>query len=77
MTINILFKFDTDMDTFFSQFSNNLPEIVRTAEVQVKHKSVVLSIDPFHEDSLDVEKVLVNDIKQYMRDNEIDHEITV
>ena len=77
MTINILFKLDFDMDNFYNDFVNGLPDVVSSAKVQVEHKSVVLDIDPFHEDALEIEKVLVNDIKQYMRDKEISYEITV
>jgi 3-deoxy-D-arabino-heptulosonate 7-phosphate (DAHP) synthase class II len=77
MTINISFDFTTDMDKFYDNIVNNLPDIVRSAHVEVQHKNVVLAIDPFHEDTLDVEKVLVNDIKQYLRDNEIPYNMTV
>lgn len=77
MTINISFSFDTDMDKFYNDFINDLPSIVSSAKVEVKNKSVVLDIDPINVNSFYADKVLMNDIKQYMRDNEVPHEITV
>lgn len=77
MTINILFKLDFDMDNFYNDFVNELPDIISSAKVQVEHKSVVLEISPFAEDIVEAEKALINDIKQYMRDKEISYEITV
>ena len=77
MTINVLFKLDFDMDNFYNDFVNNLPDVVSSATVKVEHKSVVLEIDPFHKDAVEVEKVVVNDIKQYMRDKEVSYDLTV
>ncbi len=65
------------MDSFYDNIVNDLPDIVKSAHVQVEHKNIVLDIDPFHKDAVEVEKVLVNDIKQYMRDNEVPYEMTV
>jgi len=77
MTINVLFKLDFDMDNFYNDFINGLPDIISSAKVQVEHKSVVLETSPSKEDAVEAEKVLINDIKQYMRDKEVSYEITV
>jgi len=77
MTINVLFKLDFDMDNFYNDFINGLPDIISSAKVKIEHKSVVLETSPSKEDAVEAEKVLINDIKQYMRDNEVSYEITV
>ncbi len=77
MTISILFNLVTDMDNFYNNFINNIPDIVSKTTVQVKHKNIVLDTCPHKTDSIEIEKVLLNDIKQYMRDNEVNHTITV
>ena len=77
MTINVLFKLDFDMDNFYNDFINGLPDIISSVKVKIEHKSVVLETNPFKEDAVEAEKVLINDIKQYMRDKEVSYEITV
>jgi len=77
MKINIQFTLSTDLDKFYDTIVNDLPSIIRSAHVQVEHKRLLLETDPFSEKEIEEEKILLNDIKQYMRDNEISHEITV
>lgn len=77
MTINISFKTNDDMDKFYNDFLNDMPEMVSSAKANIKHKNVAIDVDPLHDDSIDVEKNLINNIKQYMRDNGISYGITV
>ena len=77
MTIKISFKTNNEMDKFYTDFLGNMPGIVSSAEANVKNKNVVINTIASHDDSFSAEKNLINNIKQYMQDNEINYNMTV
>ena len=74
MTITLQFENSTDIDNFFNDFigETHINEITAKADLHLKRVSIIMQSSDISD-----EKIIINEIKQYIRDSEISCLISV
>jgi len=74
MKCTIFFKDSEDMDNFYNEFVGSIADESVSVSASVQDATVTVAV---RDSDFEREKTLINEIKQYMRDNTIDYRIEV
>jgi len=74
MTVKVAFRERYDMDDFYTNLVQESVKYIKSASANIKALTVTIVTEPGNVES---EKIILNNIKQYLRDKEINYDIEV